>query len=782
MHAEPTAELVGLLERLGLASADRVRSVRSRVAGLARDLPLFESVWVDALLQCRVLTPYQAAEINAGRGEALAIGPYVIGRRIGSAGYADWFLARHRDSGARVRLALASACAERFSERLQALGELARMAGVAEIGSLAPVTDAGGDQGRLWAACRYEPGPTAAEWLVRNGRFPAEAVLDIARQIAIALRALESLGMVHGDLAAANAVLADRGDVVLSQPGLRQILRPEEGPSRADLQPEAYDYLAPERVANGSPPNTASEIFACGCLWWHLLTGRPPFAGGDALTKLRMAQEAKISDVRLLAPDAPRVLADAIAAAVQRDPRSRPQSMRQLAEMLGPPSRHGREVLRRCLAGLSGDAAAWAMPARAVRRWQESAVWLSVTGGCLVAAVALGWSLWQAAAANQPQLRSVNDAREAALPSHAPAATAIETPVETVVAGVGPAGAGPLALPGQERPVADRTVKPAPDEAGRRKNELVLPCDSPVALEAEHIQPGHTVRGEAGKRPMVVVAGAALTLLQENVRFENVDFVWKADPQSAPTRPAIIEVRASRVAFQGCSFQSAQPGRPLPAAIAWKWPIDPGEAERSLPSAEIRIGDCVFRHVMTGVACEARGALAFRFDNSIYLGRGPLLELGHYPRVDEPVVVRLDRVTLRESGPLVHCPWRPGEQPGVVSIAAEGCVFAPADRTALVRIASSRVPEELLGRIRWSGQGSLLSPDAAVIHWQDREGRVHPVDDAAMSIDGLVRSEVEFAGPFGPSPASSRVTGWQGPLQSSAAPGAVPERLPEPRG
>lgn len=53
-----------------------------RVRRLARDLPRFESVWVDALSQARILTPFQAAELNAGRGPSLRVGTYVILERL----------------------------------------------------------------------------------------------------------------------------------------------------------------------------------------------------------------------------------------------------------------------------------------------------------------------------------------------------------------------------------------------------------------------------------------------------------------------------------------------------------------------------------------------------------------------------------------------------------------------------------------------------------------------------------------------------------------------------
>ena len=69
----PPVELVATLERLGVASGELVARMGRRVGRLAKDLPRFDSVWIDALAQARVLTPFQAAELNAGRGNSLRV-------------------------------------------------------------------------------------------------------------------------------------------------------------------------------------------------------------------------------------------------------------------------------------------------------------------------------------------------------------------------------------------------------------------------------------------------------------------------------------------------------------------------------------------------------------------------------------------------------------------------------------------------------------------------------------------------------------------------------------
>ena len=71
MREPPPAQLAALLKHLGLATDRDLERVQAAVQRMAGDLPEFESVWIDALRQARVLTQFQAAEIHAGRGETL---------------------------------------------------------------------------------------------------------------------------------------------------------------------------------------------------------------------------------------------------------------------------------------------------------------------------------------------------------------------------------------------------------------------------------------------------------------------------------------------------------------------------------------------------------------------------------------------------------------------------------------------------------------------------------------------------------------------------------------
>ncbi len=293
------------------------------------------------------------------------------------------------------------------------------------------------------------------------------------------------------------------------------------------------------------------------------------------------------------------------------------------------------------------------------------------------------------------------------------------------------------------------------------------------------------MRGALGKRPSVVVPRGGLIVAVDRVRFENIDFVWTPATAAA----AMIELRAGHGEFRGCTFQAVPAASAPPAAIAWVHPAAAAAARQALPSGQLRLSDCVFRGVAAAIDCRTRGALDVELTNTLHLGGGPVLRLDHCPRIEEPLSLSITRVTLRGTGPLLQCDCprqddRPGqagtEQPpaGEIAVEAAGCVLAPAAGQPLLLFAGRNSPVRALAGVKWTGQGSLVLPDAPIAAWRRPDGRQQLLDEAAVSMAGLVRSTVAFAGSAEDGPAASRIVRWQAPLQSADAPGVAVELLP----
>ncbi|SCD84054.1 serine/threonine-protein kinase [Streptomyces sp. DvalAA-19] len=130
-------------------------------------------------------------------------------------------------------------------------------------------------------------GPDLHRYLRENGPLTPIAASLLTAQIADALAASHSDGVVHRDLKPANVLLDERDGgmtPMLTDFGIAR-LADSPGLTRTHEFVGTPAYVAPES-AEGRPQTSAVDIYGAGILLYELVTGRPPFAGGTALEVL----------------------------------------------------------------------------------------------------------------------------------------------------------------------------------------------------------------------------------------------------------------------------------------------------------------------------------------------------------------------------------------------------------------------------------------------------------------------------------------------------------------
>ena len=693
---EPASEsLQQLLADCGLSRNGELRRCRGRVRRLAQDLPAFDSVWVDALLQARFLTGYQARVLSSRDPGRLLVGDCVLVERLGGGRWSETCLAqvvgRSNDRRVLKRLVVPSDMLPAVSTRLGSLVKASK--GLCHPGIVAPraVRKLGSE---LVLGSRYVDGPTLNDLLVRRGRFPSEVVAEIAAGLVDALAEFETVGLVHGDLRTGNVRLGADGRAVAVDAGVAIAVEPELVVD-VTRPPSAYDGIAPERISESRAATVTSDMYALGCMLFELLAGRPPFPVADVVTKINLHQSGPVADVRDWAPDVSADLAEHVARLCSYEVCDRPTSWRELQETWH--SRRGRSQrqTRKFRKQMRSAAPAVQIAARTGRRRVAPVIAGTVLA---VAVAAVAW-------VGQQQ-------KFVGAPAVATGATSSATPPGNVVDEI-PVGNGEEGqLSGWPSADNDGVVRLTTTQEwggvrlahhksivvmgtrleGGRRPEIVVNPGQPIVLDAPRVElKGVSVRGPSGE-PWVVIRGGV-------VRVSDCRFVAESDAIDELNNVA-LEVSASAQkegVFVECHKMMVH---------------------RLARAVRVRAA----RAEVTAVDCLQVGGeswLDWVRPNSSDVG-GLEFDLVH--------------CTLRRSRRLLS--WSEGP----VRIGAEGCVLAV--RPGEVLCKSRRTPS---GTVQLQGRGTLLTPGTVVTR-------------GTATVEGLVAAVPTFRGPATKDPRDSKLS------------------------
>lgn len=759
MLEPPSTSLLKTLSALKLCTPRDLRRCRGYVRRLTRDLPAFDSIWIDALVQSRRLTAYQGQCLEASQGERLQVGPCVLLERLGGTATAETFLARRRDADDVCVLKLTAAAPEQVRPQSELLTKLVTAAvdfhhpAIVLPQATQVVEWPSAGEWRLVSISRHVRGPHLAELLVRRGRFPTSVVVEIGRQLLDGLVALEARGLAHGDVSLTNVRITPRGQSVLVDAGLVSVFRPVFS-FHTIRSAERYDGLAPERISAGLPPSSSSDLYSLGCLLWHLLAGRPPFPIGDPLAKIAAHQTQPVADVREWVPDAPDWLAETLLRWTASNPAARPRSLREAATDFGRPTRNGR----RRLANFRGEFDR-STPRKPTK--EKSSRWpLTVATIFMMTGAAL--SLLDQGARN-----FVLSLARPSTPT-----TTHETQRPSTAAA------------NSDHPVAEIAREPQPMPTPDASGRIVLVPNGRYLAEDIAGSGRLQIVGDATQPAEIVIAERALSLWAERIELSHVRF--RRQPTAANPAASLLiadcqQLEVMQTRFDQLGDESTQPRR-HGAALAWR-PQEP----RSRRATQLALRNVVFAGASPAVYLDSPPN-EFSANNVLKVGRGDFVQLRDSG--SSPWTCDLRRVTLRGAGPLLRC-WINSDAPALsrTTLTATGCVFdlaQPANRSttepprpALIAWMNGRLPTNWASAIDWQLSGTLVSPEIDVIAQVDpSSGRRASVDESRLNIDGLVAARIEFVGPESSRPEDSALRSSDAPLAADTVLGIDAASLP----
>ncbi len=248
-------------------------------------------------------------------------GRYVLLAPIAQGGMGEVWKARDRETG---RLVAAKVLRpELFGEEtsLSRLRLEAHNAMRVQHPNIAAVLDSGEDEGRGWIVMELVEGRPLTDFLRGGARLCVADLVPLLVQVAMALGAAQSAGVVHRDIKPANILVRPDGRVKLTDFGISRTA--SQAPmTAAGMVMGTAQYLAPEQ-AMGETATSAGDLYALGVIAYEAVTGARPFTGA---TQVDIAFSHVNDQVPPLPADVPTPFANVVLHLLEKNPANRPES------------------------------------------------------------------------------------------------------------------------------------------------------------------------------------------------------------------------------------------------------------------------------------------------------------------------------------------------------------------------------------------------------------------------------------------------------------------------
>lgn len=301
---------------------DWTSAVDPSLAGVSGELRLV----ADLAAVHRSLADQDADRASLAPGFPWRVGQLTLTSSLGRGTFGEVFRAwdneLHRDVAVKVLFSRRAGAddASRMRDEGRLLARV-RHPNVVSVYGVQPI------DGRTGLVTEFIHGRTLAGVVSEFGPMPAEETQRIAIDLCGALEAVHTAGVLHRDIKPQNVMRDQNGRIVLMDFGAGRAA------DDAQLMAGTPLYLAPE-VLNGAPASRASDIYSLGVLLFYLVSGSYPIRGAST-AEIREAHRGNVPvPVRDVRPDLPVAFADAVAKALEPDPRRRYQTAAEMQRAL----------------------------------------------------------------------------------------------------------------------------------------------------------------------------------------------------------------------------------------------------------------------------------------------------------------------------------------------------------------------------------------------------------------------------------------------------------------
>ena len=255
---------------------------------------------------------------------------YLIEEQIGSGGMSLVYKARCTKIGRNVAVKVLrpefvedEEFVKRFKVEAQAAGSLSHP-------NVVNIYDMGMQEGIYYIVMEYIQGSTLKELIQEEKVFSLQKALLFSKQICEALVHAHSHHIVHCDIKPHNILVTQEGRVKVADFGIAKAVSASTISMTDQHAIGSVHYFSPEQ-ARGGITDEKSDIYSLGVVMYEMLTGQIPFQGDSPVAVALKHIEGTFAPPSTVVEGIPRAVEDIILKAMQKNPRERYESAKEMA-------------------------------------------------------------------------------------------------------------------------------------------------------------------------------------------------------------------------------------------------------------------------------------------------------------------------------------------------------------------------------------------------------------------------------------------------------------------